>query len=83
MIKSYHGSLCYRGVKLRNDLRGPLKIRIKSNADRIFENNENRRKHSRKAMLRRFEAAIENYSKFDKIIIFRGALNYTCLCKLV
>ncbi|MBR1737367.1 MAG: hypothetical protein IJ736_10195, partial [Firmicutes bacterium] len=39
-----------------------------------FESNENRRGHSRKAMLRRFEAAIGNYSKFDKTIIFRDAL---------
>ena len=54
--------------------RVPLKIRVKPNADRIFESNENDRRHSRKAMSREFEAAIGNYSKFGKIIIFRGAL---------
>ena len=51
-----------------------LKIRVKPNADRIFESNENDRRHSRKAMSREFEVTIGNYSKFDKIIIFRGAL---------
>ena len=39
-------------------IRAPLKIRVKSNADRIFERNENDRRHSRKAMPREFEAAI-------------------------
>ena len=54
----------------------PLKIRVKPNADRISESNENDRRHSRKAMSREFEAAIGNYGKSGKMIIFRGDLIY-------
>ncbi len=54
-------------------IRVSLKIRVKLNADRISESNENDSRHSRKAMSREFEVAIGNYSRFGKVIIFRVA----------
>ena len=37
--------------------RGPLKIALRQNAEEFFGNEENERKHSRKAMLRAFDGS--------------------------
>ena len=55
-----------KAIILGNAIRGPLKIALKQNAEGFFKSKEKARKHSRKAMLRDFDAAIEKFIKLCK-----------------